>query len=1352
MPSPPLSILQSLSPRIAVLTSEDVIQSCEANGCRGLEELLRPWEGGTERVSVLSSTLTPTIHPTFPLRFVNYNSVYLNPASSGPNPDMVVDMISSLVGRRKPDEEQHYPLTKSLLLSSRPVAVYETFQHPVGVLLAVSTSTPDPLGTLSRMYQQTMLPLTGASWMDGVNVMRFYVAIHDVSRMGDDLAPAHELLANIKRAHGPHSTLLVINSLSSTQSNPPSPDISTHPTIPLPRPFAPEAASPSAMSQVYASALSSLTLSPMSAAPTFMSNGNADEDQRSPNRPARRKLYASRLSAEDTQRLAALVRELVVQSLVPWMEARVREWNEVYQSNRRGIAGRLFGAGRKLFGSRPSTPSANNNQAGYNTVKGFYSANAIEAISRRLADFAFMLRDYKYASGIYDSLRRDYAQDRAWRYAAAATEMLGLSLLLSHPYFLPSSPPAELTSPFTTLQHTDISLWLEQAVVAYHSHTPPAEVQTDALRATILYYEAWKMIGEWRGVGLALVKSAGEADEVPNAVIIEEAASADVKGGKSDKGKRRRAFHLVMAATRYETAGLKAYSRRCLDRASHIYRTAPWTAAQDRIEYSLGRQAYTLGESDVAAEYFLRLLRKEDTGVPGSQGMLLEDLSLAYEQLKSHPEQLASSKDTLQLPTPVFDPKKTRIITLSSQSNLAGPSKRWGDLESQALNSWDRKGKRPMRLLPDETNVIGIGETCTVEMVATNPLNAPLIISDLTITTSSIDGLEVSTLPEIILEAYETRSLSIDIKANTPVSFSLKSVEFMFHRLFPCSQSLERKGSRLHSTKEQRLTPTYAKDTSLQVRVEAGRPSVQADFVGLPDVMYAGEVLQVELKIRNTGREVVRDFGIFVGKRLSIRLAGAYDPSSEMTTLSNHISNPKIVPLCEDDMSPDESRTISLVLTTFDVGMIDVLALLVFASDSGESAQRLSAQMEVLPIISVTTSVLACRDIQDGYLLSIEVSDFDISVNLLTFQTNNISTSVIQIEDISAFSPYWRSAPKQTSVTLYPNQSSHSILQVTSTQTTLDLQQTSVISALSDLLRGISPEDLPPLQHPSFVPVSSPPDEISHHLIHSRRLWRQNQISVDFPTLSKDIILRLFPLWQPLDLDLIIHYTITPNILSNPTTSIHDSPTPSSSMTISPHPISRRGHSMIHCVPIAPSFSLVEEIRSEVETALTLGTKQLRTMYEETSRQRRLLLSSILSGPLSIEEDPLSFHLLYPSKNGQISHDFSLGSFYLPITFVLQNRSPVLSLRWVLRLPSSDEEREGVGHWIGGLLKRGEILPGGEERVEGRIWLDRPGWVGLKGWEIEVESGVQSEEGWRVRKSWVRSGEKGLVEVLNEKS
>lgn len=54
MPAPPLSILQSLSPRVAVLSSDDVADSCAANGCAGLDELLRPWEGGTDRGGLMA--------------------------------------------------------------------------------------------------------------------------------------------------------------------------------------------------------------------------------------------------------------------------------------------------------------------------------------------------------------------------------------------------------------------------------------------------------------------------------------------------------------------------------------------------------------------------------------------------------------------------------------------------------------------------------------------------------------------------------------------------------------------------------------------------------------------------------------------------------------------------------------------------------------------------------------------------------------------------------------------------------------------------------------------------------------------------------------------------------------------------------------------------------------------------------------------------------------------------------------------------------------------------------------------------------------------------------------------------
>lgn len=116
-------------------------------------------------------------------------------------------MISSYVGARKPgqsvvmhrawgpvtnvaDDEQHYPLTRSLLLSSRQLTQHETFNHPVGILYAVSTSTPDPLGTLSKLHAQTMGAMgTNTPWLDGITVMKLFVVVHDVSRMGEDLEP-----------------------------------------------------------------------------------------------------------------------------------------------------------------------------------------------------------------------------------------------------------------------------------------------------------------------------------------------------------------------------------------------------------------------------------------------------------------------------------------------------------------------------------------------------------------------------------------------------------------------------------------------------------------------------------------------------------------------------------------------------------------------------------------------------------------------------------------------------------------------------------------------------------------------------------------------------------------------------------------------------------------------------------------------------------------------------------------------------------------------------------------------------------------------------------------------------------
>jgi hypothetical protein len=279
---------------------------------------------------------------------------------------MVVDLVSSCVGKHQPDEEVHYATTRALLLASRSLAPHETFNHPVGVLFAISTTTLDPMGTMQRLYGQAIgTGAQAAPWMDGVQVFKFFVVVHDVAKAGRDLEDAKELLNAVKKTYGPHSTLLVINSrnpdASSSPLKTPTTDGPPLPPKDAPSPTAGKPwADPVQLSEIYNSAMGNLTLAPLGA---IAAAQDSDSD-------AGNKSYGALLSPEDVTRIVAVVRELVVQSLVPWMEARIREWNEAYQSNRRGITGRIFGAGRKLFGaSRPNSPSPAKD-AGYNAAKG----------------------------------------------------------------------------------------------------------------------------------------------------------------------------------------------------------------------------------------------------------------------------------------------------------------------------------------------------------------------------------------------------------------------------------------------------------------------------------------------------------------------------------------------------------------------------------------------------------------------------------------------------------------------------------------------------------------------------------------------------------------------------------------------------------------------------------------------------------------------------------------------------------------------------------------------------------------------------------------------------------------------
>ena len=116
---------------------------------------------------------------------------------------------------------------------------------------------------------------------------------------------------------------------------------------------------------------------------------------------------------------------MVTQSVIPTMERSISTWNDQVASRRRGLGGRFMSLSKRWtgFGGGSRTSSSGNisgNGSNYDVMQGFYRPASPEATMRKLADYAFMLRDWKLAYSTYDIVRKDFANDKAWKYAAGA--------------------------------------------------------------------------------------------------------------------------------------------------------------------------------------------------------------------------------------------------------------------------------------------------------------------------------------------------------------------------------------------------------------------------------------------------------------------------------------------------------------------------------------------------------------------------------------------------------------------------------------------------------------------------------------------------------------------------------------------------------------------------------------------------------------------------------------------------------------------------------------------------------------------------------------------------------------------
>ncbi|KAF8167761.1 ER-golgi trafficking TRAPP I complex 85 kDa subunit-domain-containing protein [Crassisporium funariophilum] len=375
-------IPSSLSPHICILTSPDLTDLLEASSLPPLPHILQSFSP-LPQVTTRTTSLVSVPHSSFALRFSDLGEVedacreddeqravrtldWMTERISKRSVKWVqeADRLGDKEGVRTPWWDELRRCAEGDFVPAKT----EGWNHPVAVILAVSTTAPNPLQAITAMHSRN---LQFPPWVDG-NFLRYTLIIHPQnSPLTDEEAIA--LYNAVKKQFGLHSYLL-----SLTLPKAPPPPIPVPALMPrLPHPQAP---------------------TPPARLPTTRHPRLAE----SPREPER-----------DIQQTARFTREFVVMSLVPWMEKCVVEWNENFSSTRR-LPSRLFSSTRRLFGSpSPSPVPLPSASASVTSLPGRTSLSlpnggpSPPSQQRRLAEFATILGDFKLAVMVWEALRKE---------------------------------------------------------------------------------------------------------------------------------------------------------------------------------------------------------------------------------------------------------------------------------------------------------------------------------------------------------------------------------------------------------------------------------------------------------------------------------------------------------------------------------------------------------------------------------------------------------------------------------------------------------------------------------------------------------------------------------------------------------------------------------------------------------------------------------------------------------------------------------------------------------------------------------------------------------------------------------
>lgn len=646
-------------------------------------------------------------------------------------------------------------------LQSMPASDHEFLNHYLACLLVVSSTEAVPVEQFLKLSQeqhriQHSGEYTNPKWFIP-NTLKYYVLLHDMSEGDEQRADA--VYEDMKQRYGPQGCyLLKMNSRNiSAQEDEQIPDpwsqylqrndLHSQDALDDLAPAVNSAAADNDISAVEVDAhhgtekdpvANSLDSHPLQLDSTIsavslqtLANADLKKGTRDPeSQGGGAGSHGACLTLNDHDHIRQFVQEFTFRGLLPHVEKNIRQLNDQLVS-RKGLSRSLFTATKKWFGGG-KVPEKSVSEP-KSTCGLLYPPEAPELQIRKMADLCFLVQHYELAYSCYHTAKKDFLSDQAMLYAAGALEMAAVSA------FLQSGAPRPYPAHY-----------MDTAIQTYRD---VCKNMVLAERCALLSAEILKSQSKYSEAATLLIKMTSEDSDLRSALLLEQAAHCFIN--MRNRMLRKFAFHMILAGHRFSKAGQRRHALRCYCQAMQVYKGRSWSLAEDHINFTIGRQSFTLRQPENAVTAFKQILTNDSRQTATQQGAFLREYLYVYKSVMG-----GSEVGLPQLPLPCIHSSATRVY-FGHERRLAEGEKQaathvsldqeydqdlatmWCKLEEQLVAAVNR-GIVPANFQPTQCYLNSqtdnlrhplavVEEPMIVEVMFRNPLKVSLMLSQLSL-------------------------------------------------------------------------------------------------------------------------------------------------------------------------------------------------------------------------------------------------------------------------------------------------------------------------------------------------------------------------------------------------------------------------------------------------------------------------------------------------------------------------------------------------------------------------------------------------------------------------------------------